>query len=67
MDVGMMRGDDYGEEDTGSVQAQQDWTWALKAAMELELVVKVVFKHCEQGMGMMHVDFMAAALEQMSL
>lgn len=49
----------------------QDWTWALKAAGELELVTKVLFKHCEQVTGMMHADFMATdiakALEGMSL
>ncbi|PCH00005.1 C4-dicarboxylate transporter/malic acid transport protein [Penicillium occitanis (nom. inval.)] len=37
----------------------QDWTWALKAAGELELVTKVLFKHCEEVAGMMYADFMA--------
>jgi hypothetical protein len=54
-------------EDDDSNALQQDWTWALKAANELELVTKVLFKHCEQVTGMMRVDFMATALEEMSL
>lgn len=49
----------------------QDWTWALKAAGELELVAKLLFKHCEEVTGMMHADFMATdvakAVEGMSL
>jgi hypothetical protein len=59
--------DMFGTHDEDDSSLQQDWTWALKAAMELELVSKVLFKHCQQVTGMMHVDFMAAALEGMSL
>lgn len=58
-------------EDDNTTGLQQDWTWALKAAMDLELVTKLLFKHCEEVTGMMRADFeatdMAAALEGISL
>lgn len=57
------------EDDTTSLQ--QDWTWALKAAMELERFTKLLLKYCKEVTGMIHEDLtatdMAAALEEMSL
>lgn len=61
----------FGIYESCRVASQQDWAWAIKAAKELELVTKMLFKHCEQVTGMMHADFMATdmatALEGMSL
>ena len=55
------------EEDEEDSRVQQDWTWSLKAAMELKHVTKVLFQHCKQVAGMIRMDYMTTELDEMSL